>query len=270
MSMHEIEDMVEGAVRVLDKRAPVGDAAPRSQFAKLYEFQEGYDCGFTHFRVMDLLLARRFTYRFDLEEHPDFKKRGKFFKGLKDFTFLHDNPADDTDENLDSDEEPSPVAGYVEPPDLYCDAGSPLWRRMVEAGKLKGPDAEAPTPLRLFDVVYDVMLAAEAEGDRELIAMWFNMGPKALFGELFTRQLRKGDVVARNPFTGKDIIAEEDFTAPRQFSAEELQAAVPHAARMRELVRRTNALAVELAYDYRPPLEALAHDSVEAWWWQGL
>ncbi|PTL79602.1 hypothetical protein [Vitiosangium sp. GDMCC 1.1324] len=266
MSMHEIEDMVEGAVRVLDKRAAADDLAPRSQFARLFQFQEGYDCSFTHFRVMDLLLARHFSYRFAVTEHPDHAARKKFFKGVKEFTFLHDNPKDDTGEGED---ELSPMAGYIEPPHLYCDAGSSLWRRMVEAGKLKGPDAEPPVPLLLIDVVHEVMLGAEAEGDRELIAMWFNLGPRALFRELFTRQLRKGDLVARNPFTGKDIIAEEDFVAARAFTPEELQA-VPQAARVREIARRTNALAVELAYDYRPPPEVLKDDPVDAWWWEGL
>ncbi|MFP2927039.1 hypothetical protein ACLESO_17920 [Pyxidicoccus sp. 3LG] len=267
MSMHEIEDMVEGAVRVLDRRAAAGDLAPRSQLARLFAFQGEYDCSFTHFRVMDLLLARRFTYRFDITDHPDHEARKKFFEGIEEFTYLHDDPADDTGEG--TGDILSPMAGYIEPPYLYCDAGSSLWRRMVEAGRLKGPDAEPPVPLRLVDVVHEVLLGAEAEGDRELIAMWFNMGPQALFGDVFTRQFRKGDLVARNPFTGKDIFATEDAVVPRPFSVEELQSQ-PGAVPIRDLVRRTNALAVDLAYDYRPPPEALADDPVDAWWWEGL
>jgi hypothetical protein len=267
MSMHEIEDMVEGAVRVLDRRASAGDLAPRSQFARLFKFQEGGDCGFTHFRVMDLLLARRFAYQFDITDHPDHAAREKFFEGIKEFVFLHDDPADDTGEG--TGESISPVAGYIERPHLYCDAGSSLWRRMVETGRLKGPDAEPPVPLPLIDVVHAVLLGAEAEGDRELIAMWFNLGPRTLFRDIFTRQLRKGDLVASNPFTGRDIFATEDFTAPRPFSVEELQAQ-PRAVPVRDIVRRTNALAGELAYDYRPPAEALARSPADAWWWEGL
>ncbi|MCP3097846.1 hypothetical protein LZ198_03040 [Myxococcus sp. K15C18031901] len=266
MSMHEIEDMVEGAVRVLDRRAPAGDDAPRSQFARLLAFQGECDCSFTHFRMMDILLARRFTYRFDVADHPDHATRREFFQGITEFTYLHEDLTDDPDA---SEGESRPLAGYIEPPDLYCDAGSPLWRRMVEAGKLTGPDAEPPAKLLLIDVVLEVLRGAEAAGDAELIAMWFNLGPSTLFGDLFTRQIRKGDVLARNPFTGEDVVAKEDFIAPGRFTLEELQA-TPQASSVRDIVRRTRALATELAYDERPSEESLARNPANAWWWEGL
>ncbi|QSQ17405.1 hypothetical protein [Myxococcus landrumensis] len=266
MSMHEIEDMVEGAVRLLDQRAAPGDSAPRSQFARLFAFQGDFDCSFTHFRVMDILLARRFTYQFDVADHPDHAARLEFFKGIQKFTYLHEPLEADTG---DDEEEPSPVAGYIEPPHLYCDAGSPLWRRMVEAGKLKGPDAEPPVPLLLADVAHDVMRTAEAKGDLDLIAMWFNLGPRILFADMFTRQIRKGDFIARNPFTGEDVFASEDTVARGRFTLEELQAA-PQAMQLRDLVLRTRALTVELAYDSRPPEEFLAQSPTDAWWWEGL
>jgi hypothetical protein len=31
--------------------------------------------------------------------------------------------------------------GYVDPPWLYCDAGTDLWRRMVDAGRLTGSES---------------------------------------------------------------------------------------------------------------------------------
>ncbi|MBJ6764504.1 hypothetical protein JGU66_27350 [Myxococcaceae bacterium JPH2] len=266
MSMHEIEDMIEGAVRVLDRRAPTGDLSPRSQFARLLKLQGEFDCSFTHFRVMDILLARRFTYRFDVDEHPDHAARGPYLRDLREFTFLHDNPRDDTDEG---DDERSAVAGYIEPPHLYCDAGSSLWRRMVEAGKLTGPDAEPPVPLPLIDVVHEVMRAAEAEGDLELIAMLFGLGPSTLFADTHTRLIRKGEHVGKNPFTGKDLYAPEDVVARGRITVEALEAE-PRAARLRELVQRTQALATPLAYDSRPSEELLECSPINAWWWKGL
>ncbi|AGC43523.1 hypothetical protein MYSTI_02196 [Myxococcus stipitatus DSM 14675] len=266
MSMHEIEDLVEGSVRVLHRRAAPDDPAPRSQFALLFDFQGRFDCSFTHFRVMDILLARRFTYQFDVADHPDHAARRTFFQGIQKFTYLHE-PLEA--EAGDDDAEPAPVAGYIEPPHLYCDAGSALWRRMVETGKLKGPDTEPPAPLLLADVAHEVMLAAEAEGDLELIAMWFNLGPLTLFGDRFTRRIRKGDIVGKNPFTGADVVAEADFVARGRFTLEELQA-TPRATQLRDLVRRTRALSAELAYDSRPPAEFLEQSPPAAWWWEGL
>ncbi|WP_342380119.1 hypothetical protein NVS55_11115 [Myxococcus stipitatus] len=215
---------------------------------------------------MDILLARRFTYRFDVADHPDHGACRAFFKGIQKFTYLHE-PLEV--QAGDDEEEPTPVAGYIEPPHLYCDAGSALWRRMVATGKLKGPDAEPPVPLLLVDVAHEVMLGAEAEGDLELIAMWFNLGPRVLFGDMFTRQSRQGDFMGKNPFTGKDVFAEEDFVARGRFTLEQLQS-TPRATQLRDVVRRTRALTVELAYDSRPPEEFLAQSPTDAWWWEGL
>ncbi|MCE9667942.1 hypothetical protein LY474_08980 [Myxococcus stipitatus] len=273
MSLHFIEDMVEGAVRVLDRRAPAGDPAPRDQFARLFRFQEGCDCGFTHFRVMDLLLARRFTYRFDLAEHPDYATRRDFFDSLREFTFLTQDASDEEggagEEDEELEDEFVPVDGYVEPPHLYCDVGSPLWRRMVEMGRLKGPDAEPATPIPLVDVVHEVMVGAEAEKDLELIAMWFNMGPRTLFADTFQRYVRKGDPLFRNPFTGKEVLSTKEGVIPAPFGVGDLEAS-PRAVALRDLVRRTRALETPLAYDLRRSPEQLEDDALSAWWWKGL
>jgi hypothetical protein len=241
--------MVEGAVRVLARHAPDDDL--RSCFARLYRFQEGYDTGFTHFRVMELLREHRFAYRFPLSAHPE-------HAGLDEFTFLHED-----------DDELAPIAGYVDPPWLYCDAGSDLWRRRVEAGQLTGADAEAPQAVPLLEVVLKVARAAEQDGDPELIAMWFNMGPQALLVDTFTREVRAGEALGIHPFTGEELVAPADGVLPREFSVEDLQA-LPQVSELRDIVRRTRAMEVELHYDHRPPPEYLAESPVDACWWDGL
>ncbi|MFJ5774616.1 hypothetical protein [Streptomyces sp. NPDC093094] len=88
MSMHEVEDLVTDSIRLLDRHAAADDPRVRDRFAALYGFQDGYDCSFTHFRVMDILLRRRYTYRFPLDHHPDHAERSAYFDALTDFTAL--------------------------------------------------------------------------------------------------------------------------------------------------------------------------------------
>ncbi|MFI6980938.1 hypothetical protein ACIBSV_20425 [Embleya sp. NPDC050154] len=239
--MHEIEDLVTDSIRVLDAHHGPDEPRLRDWFAVLYGFQEGFDCSFTHFRVMDILLRRRFSYAFPLDRHPDYPQRQDYFDALREFTGLRTYP-DDAEEHDDFDGYASWLEdGYVDPPLLYCDAGSQLWRRMVESGLLDGPDAAAPRPVPLIDVVREVAVAAEKHGDRELIAMWYSLGCHMLL----------------------------DGPVGCPFDVEEL-AEMPAVRELREIVRRTHALAVDVPPGDRPPAGVLDGDELESWWWTGV
>ncbi|MGW4532181.1 hypothetical protein ACWEOI_14645 [Nocardia sp. NPDC004340] len=103
MSMHEIEDLVERSVRVLDARHPGADRRVRDWIGELYSFQGGYDCSFTQFRVMEILLGRGYCFRFGIEEHPDYRGRREFFDGLQEFTALADIAVDDDEDGAGLD-----------------------------------------------------------------------------------------------------------------------------------------------------------------------
>ncbi|MFC8047052.1 hypothetical protein [Nocardia sp. NPDC057353] len=157
MSMHLIEDLVEGSVRALHA---TGEPGWRDHFVALYGFQAEWDCKFTHFQLMEILLEHGFTHRFPLSAHPDYPRLRETLDAMTEFTALSDS-ADDS-EWLER--------GYVDPPYLYCDAGTALWRRMV-------PEAAPVAKVRLAEAVHDVALAAETQNDIELIALWHALGP---------------------------------------------------------------------------------------------
>ncbi|MEU8658230.1 hypothetical protein [Actinoplanes philippinensis] len=119
--------------------------------------------------------------------------------------------------------------GYVDPPWLYCEAGSALWRRMA------GPYAVPPRAARLLDVVVAVAGAAERDGDVELIALRWALGHQALVGGC-------------------------------PLSAEEL-AATPGVQELRATVRRTSAHQAKLWHDRRPGDDALDEmdDGLSTW-----
>jgi hypothetical protein len=243
MSMHEIEDLVDDSIGMLDTRRPADDDRVRDWIAVLYRFQSRFDCSFTQFRAMDILLRRRYTYRFPLDQHPDYARRREYFDSLDDFTALRadeesSSAGDPSDEDDVDDGSDWLEDGYVQPPHLYCDAGTALWRRMVDAGHLSGPDATPPRRAALIAVVAAVAAIAEADGDREAIAMWYNFGP--------------------------GLLLEDDDSQP--YTVEQVRS-IDAVRELREIVERTDALSVELAYDYRPTAEAVAADPLDSWWW---
>ncbi|MGW1786983.1 hypothetical protein ACWCQQ_49235 [Streptomyces sp. NPDC002143] len=129
--------------------------------------------------------------------------------------------------------------GYVDPPFLYCDAGTELWRRMAAAGELHGPDAAPPRRAPLIEVVREVAVAAEQEQDHELIGMWYAFGC---------------DTLLRGP-------------AGCPFDVTEL-AEMPAVQDLRAVVRRTDALPIAQRSPYAVPVEFADHHDLEAWWWQ--
>ncbi|MDX6742198.1 hypothetical protein [Actinocorallia sp. A-T 12471] len=236
MSLHEIEDAVEDSIRLLDAARPTGDPGPRAWIAALYRYQDAHDCSFTRFRLMDVLLRRGFAYRFPLDRHPDYTERRAFLDGITGFTALRefDESAEDF-AGYDSWLED----GYVDPPHLYCEAGTALWRRVVARGGLTGADAVAPARVPLIEAVAAVASAAEAKGDVSLIAFWYSLGAAELL----------------------------DGSPWWACHPEEL-AEVPAIRELRGVVTRTRALD-----DADRPLDPLDHDDPddpETWWFSGL
>ncbi len=178
MAMHEFEDLVEQSVRVLAASSLRAELDLRSIYWWLYDFQNHWDTGFTHFRVIDALLEARFVYRLEPTQHPDYAALRDFFDGLTDFAFIRVNPLEPWGTNFFDTVKgwtaTNPIAGYFKAPYVYCDAGSPLWARLVTADVLTGRDAAPPDArLGLTGAVLAVCRAAEAQGDIDLIGAWY-------------------------------------------------------------------------------------------------
>ncbi|GHJ48208.1 hypothetical protein Cs7R123_55500 [Catellatospora sp. TT07R-123] len=235
MSMHDIEDLVFESVLLLDARHPGEDDRLRDWVTALYAFQDRFDCSHTKGRVLDILLRRRHTYRFALQDHPDYAERREFLDGLADFEALREVDEDSDDfEGFGGWLED----GYVDPPWLYCEAGTDLWQRMVDAGRLTGADAVAPGRTALIELVAEIAAAAEQAGDVDLVAQWWALGP--------------GTLVDGTPLWADDL------------------AAIPAVVRLREIVRRTGAWSVSLPDGYRPDDDELEllDDERETWWFR--
>ena len=167
MSMHEFEDLVEMSVRCLAQSQTKDSPTLRSLFWNLYQFQEEWDTGFTQLRVLYILLEHRYVYRFDVAEHPDYETYKSVLDGLKDFDFISLNPEQKWNQKT------NPTAGFYQAPYLYCEAGSSLWQRMVETGRLQAEDAQPPAQIDIVELTKAVVDEARGQGDKALISMWF-------------------------------------------------------------------------------------------------
>jgi hypothetical protein len=216
MSMHEFEDLVEQSIRLLaTTERPIEEL--RSRYATLYDFQNEWDTGYTHFRVIDLLLAAHFVYRVPFADYPHQAEGTSVKDGWIEL------PGHDQ-------------ATYCKAQLLYIDAGSPAWTCLVEAGRLRGVDAIAPSKIDLFELALDLCLLAEQQEQRSLVGMWY-------------RLLAAHAVV--NELEG----------------VQELVALIE----LRALVKRTGALAIEMEYGcLRTPTEENQAEMPLLHWWFNL
>lgn len=67
--MYEIEGLVEYSIKTLDK-SQNKNLNKKTLIWNLYNNVQGsFDCSFTHFRVMDILLKNRFTNTINIQEY---------------------------------------------------------------------------------------------------------------------------------------------------------------------------------------------------------
>lgn len=177
--MHEIESLVEMSVYCLHESQD-DSLDRRSLFYSLYELQSNFDTGFTHFRVMDILIQHRFVYTFPITAYPGYAQHQAFLDHLaatQKFSFIYTQPEQEWDADT------NPVAGYAHFDQqrqqyiLYCDAGSTLWEAFVANGTLQGADTLPP---QLFDVFTMARVIAENAAQqqyRDLLASWYQLLP---------------------------------------------------------------------------------------------
>lgn len=159
MAQHAIEDLIEETVYLIDK-ADAPDQQKREWLASLYSVQSLYDTGYTHFRVIDILLKYRFVYRILLSDQPD---TFQSFEGNTGWikNYLTDEVAYATHED-----------GQIY---LYIDAGSRNWARLCEIGLLNENDCTPLTTSPALQLINDLLREAEKQQRLELITQWYGL-----------------------------------------------------------------------------------------------
>jgi hypothetical protein len=199
MSAHEIEDLVQRSIIVLDKQE-LESALGRDLIVNLFRFQQHFDCGYTHGRVHKVLLQRKALLPLPLRSHPDAERFAALFARLSDtdegwLTPTHHADGSsgllatvgsqrwwtrDAESVGERPKEAKPEFGtgvYFREGFLQLDPGSGTWQRLQARGAFSGLDAVAPERMPPQRVASAVMAAAAAVGDLELVSWWYALLP---------------------------------------------------------------------------------------------
>jgi hypothetical protein len=157
MSQHAIEDLTEDTVHLIDT-SDLTDK--RDYLAAIYRIQGYYDTGYTHFRVMDILLKHGFVYRIAADIYPKYAARTAEVPGWME------------------DAETGELA-YVQQEEgknfLYVDAGSVSWELLCQQQLLPEAACKPLKPVPLPALIYQLLLLAEQQGNTTLINNWYGL-----------------------------------------------------------------------------------------------
>src|SRR5258706_10407656 len=195
MSAHEIEDLIQHSVIVLDTQE-LQASLRRDLMVNLFRFQQYFDCGYTHGRVQKLLLKSRALLPTPLRSHPDAERFSALFARLSETDQGWLPPTLDADgacglsasvgsqrwwagDAESVGERPKDAKSdfgngvYFREGFLQVDAGSGTWQRLQARGDFNGLDAVAPERMAPQRVASAVMAAAASVGNRELVSWWY-------------------------------------------------------------------------------------------------
>src|ERR1044072_6119503 len=84
--MWEIEALIENSINLVGKTEETNEKKIKL-IGNLYALQKQFDCSFTNFRVIDVLLKTGYTKTIPYTEYPDYPGNETFFEALiqKDF-----------------------------------------------------------------------------------------------------------------------------------------------------------------------------------------
>lgn len=172
MSMHEVEDIIEETVHLIDATVST-DAQKRSYLYNLYQLEYYFDTSYTQFRVMGILLKYHYVYKLPLNAHPDFKKKG--------FTYDEDGgwiQSVDQEYSVYAKKEEDGIF-------LYGNAGSAIWQHWVDAGTLTGNDKTAPEKLSVPATILTFMQLAATQQNKQLLEGWYALFVNSCLGFTF-------------------------------------------------------------------------------------
>jgi len=180
MSMWEFESLVEQAVLLVDK-IDIPNEKKIQLIGNLYAIQDQYDCSFTNFRVMPILLKTGYTKTIEYNQHPDYKGNEEYFEKL-----LEKNGIEfiKKDINKPLHRKLNNTAAYFNSTDrkIYIDFGSPLRKDEPPLEEMYSYDLglyliREADKLKLKEPIYDWAAYLVAYGDddeqEELIEKYF-------------------------------------------------------------------------------------------------
>jgi len=156
--MWDIEALIESSIRLVDKTEGTNEKKMQL-IGNLYAVQEMFDCSFTNFRVMPILLKTGYTKTIDYKEHPDYKGNEDFFEKLlqkDDIEYIYKDIKKQWSHK-------NKMVAYLEKDTrkIYIDYGSPLRKGEPRLKKMY-----------IFDLGLHLIREAHQLQDSEMVYDW--------------------------------------------------------------------------------------------------
>lgn len=160
MSYHQVEDIIEDAINLLD-RADILANEKRDLIYNLYRFHDRFDTSFTRFRVLSVLKDCHYAYQLPIEEHSDYQNHKAFFEAY-DIDTGDWIPVDIIQQNS---------SVYVQYRTLFFEAGDDFWKKIKE--QLPKVEQKLPKHIPLPLVFYTLLMFAEQQNEYIFIKRWY-------------------------------------------------------------------------------------------------
>lgn len=130
MSMYQIEDFIESAVKVV-ANSTLALQQKRNLIYTLFEMEGCGDCGFTNLRTIKEMIACSYSFAFEAEQMYNYHSHRELYDGANRMPYREGD------------------AYYDDDAGKYCiDSGSEAWSEMVKIGAITGDGA---IPVELLD-----------------------------------------------------------------------------------------------------------------------
>lgn len=172
MSFRALEDLIDASLDVLGRACAAGAQVDvRGLTASLFAFSDRHDTQFTRFRNIERLIAYGFVYRLPTACHPDATGQELALES-SDVVWVGHEPRGGYVSRLGTGREAW----------LYVEAGSPMWRELVQSGVLSGDNVEPPRVLAPIDLAVAIAELAVAHDAGWLAVDWYALITVELYG----------------------------------------------------------------------------------------
>ena len=169
MSMWEIEGIVEDSTYLIAE-SPLPKKEKRDLLVNLYNFNQRFDTGYTHFRCIDILLEYGHTYKIPAEKHPDYESNKEAFKGEKNWIAV------------DFSNEKSAKVYLANDRHLYFDAGDAFWNRLTKTSKDYG---DIPKKYTVSQLILKLLTLSAQKENYRLFTEWYAVGTNCFIDNEF-------------------------------------------------------------------------------------
>ena len=161
MSYHQIEDIVEDSIRLVNKTT-LSKPQKRDLIYNLYQFHDRFDTGYTRFRVLDILQENNYLYAWPIHKHPDYQTHQEYFKQF-------DEHSTDWIPAYLNNEEKGSI--YLEKQKIWFEANDEFWARVKS--QLPEGTQTPPGKTPIINLVLELLHIAINQENQLLAKRWY-------------------------------------------------------------------------------------------------